>query len=112
MQDEIFGPILPVIEYDETQAIAIINQRPKPLALYLFSRDKIFRTEFCRKPHLAAFVSTTVLCRLLSHLYHLAALVIAALVAITVKLVLIPSPITKCVEQIFPARPQLAICSI
>jgi len=41
MQDEIFGPILPVIEYDElTQAIAIINQRPKPLALYLFSRDK------------------------------------------------------------------------
>jgi len=30
MQDEIFGPILPVIEYDElTQAIAIINQRPK-----------------------------------------------------------------------------------
>lgn len=41
MQDEIFGPILPVIEYgDLTEAIAIINQRPKPLALYLFSRDK------------------------------------------------------------------------
>lgn len=41
MQDEIFGPILPVIEYDDlTEAIAIINQRPKPLALYLFSRDK------------------------------------------------------------------------
>ncbi len=40
MQDEIFGPILPVLEYgDLSEAIAQINQRPKPLALYLFSRD-------------------------------------------------------------------------
>jgi len=37
MQDEIFGPILPVIEYDElTQAIAIINQRPKPRSVLIF----------------------------------------------------------------------------
>jgi acyl-CoA reductase-like NAD-dependent aldehyde dehydrogenase len=41
MQDEIFGPILPVLEYDELgDAIAQINARPKPLALYLFSKDK------------------------------------------------------------------------
>ncbi|MGB5593703.1 MAG: aldehyde dehydrogenase [Crocosphaera sp.] len=41
MQDEIFGPILPVLEYDELEeAIAFINERPKPLALYLFSKDK------------------------------------------------------------------------
>lgn len=41
MQEEIFGPILPVIEYtDITEAIASINSRPKPLALYLFSDDK------------------------------------------------------------------------
>ncbi|MEG5059769.1 aldehyde dehydrogenase [Microcoleus sp. A2-C5] len=41
MQDEIFGPILPVLEYDELgEAIAQINARPKPLALYLFSKDK------------------------------------------------------------------------
>lgn len=41
MQEEIFGPILPVLEYDKLdQAIAIINQKPKPLALYLFSNDK------------------------------------------------------------------------
>jgi aldehyde dehydrogenase (NAD+) len=41
MQDEIFGPLLPVIEYDDlTEAIAMINSRPKPLALYFFSRDK------------------------------------------------------------------------
>ncbi len=41
MQSEIFGPILPVIEYtDITEAIAIINSRPSPLALYLFSNNK------------------------------------------------------------------------
>lgn len=41
MQTEIFGPILPIIEYDDlSEAIAIINQKPKPLALYLFSQNK------------------------------------------------------------------------
>lgn len=41
MQDEIFGPILPVLEYDQLEeAIAAINQRPKPLALYLFSNNR------------------------------------------------------------------------
>lgn len=41
MEDEIFGPILPVLDYDEIEeAIAFINQRPKPLAIYLFSNDK------------------------------------------------------------------------
>jgi len=41
MQEEIFGPILPVIEYDNLDdAIRIVNERPKPLALYLFSRDR------------------------------------------------------------------------
>ncbi|MEG4988449.1 aldehyde dehydrogenase [Microcoleus sp. BR0-C5] len=41
MQDEIFGPILPVLEYDDFgEAIAQINARPKPLALYLFSKNK------------------------------------------------------------------------
>jgi aldehyde dehydrogenase (NAD+) len=40
MQDEIFGPILPVVEYGELEeAIALINARPKPLALYFFSND-------------------------------------------------------------------------
>jgi acyl-CoA reductase-like NAD-dependent aldehyde dehydrogenase len=40
MADEIFGPILPVLEYNNlNEAIAFVNQRPKPLALYLFSRN-------------------------------------------------------------------------
>lgn len=41
MQEEIFGPILPIIEYtDIAEAIALINSQPKPLALYFFSQNK------------------------------------------------------------------------
>ncbi len=41
MRDEIFGPILPVLEYDRlSDAIALVNERSKPLSLYFFSRDK------------------------------------------------------------------------
>ncbi len=41
MQDEIFGPLLPVIGYaDLEEAINYINLKPKPLALYLFTTDK------------------------------------------------------------------------
>ena len=40
MQEEIFGPILPVLTYRSLdEAIARIQARPKPLALYLFTRD-------------------------------------------------------------------------
>ncbi len=40
MQEEIFGPILPVATYDRLDdAIAYVNARPRPLALYLFSDD-------------------------------------------------------------------------
>lgn len=41
MQDEIFGPVLVVITVkDVAEAIGIVNSRPKPLALYVFSNDK------------------------------------------------------------------------
>ncbi|HIZ19688.1 MAG TPA: aldehyde dehydrogenase [Firmicutes bacterium] len=41
MQEEIFGPILPVIPYDSLdQAIDAVVSRPKPLALYLFTNDR------------------------------------------------------------------------
>lgn len=40
MQEEIFGPVLPIIEYDKIEdAIKFINERPKPLALYIFSKN-------------------------------------------------------------------------
>ncbi|MDP5134282.1 MAG: aldehyde dehydrogenase family protein [Paraglaciecola sp.] len=41
MQEEIFGPILVILTVDKIQqAIDIINDRPKPLALYLYTKDK------------------------------------------------------------------------
>ena len=41
MDDEIFGPILPVLTVSHVdEAISFINARPKPLALYIFSQDK------------------------------------------------------------------------
>ncbi|MBF0259587.1 MAG: coniferyl aldehyde dehydrogenase [Desulfamplus sp.] len=40
MQEEIFGPLLPVIAYDKPEdAIEFVNSRPKPLALYYFDYD-------------------------------------------------------------------------
>jgi coniferyl-aldehyde dehydrogenase len=40
MQDEIFGPLLPVKAYDQlSEVIAFINARPRPLALYYFGQD-------------------------------------------------------------------------
>jgi aldehyde dehydrogenase (NAD+) len=41
MKEEIFGPILPVIAVDSLdEAIRFVNGREKPLALYVFSRDR------------------------------------------------------------------------
>jgi len=40
MQEEIFGPILPIIEFDDLSwAIKMVKDRPKPLALYIFSSN-------------------------------------------------------------------------
>ncbi len=41
MQEEIFGPLLPVIPYERIEdAFAYVNQRPRPLALYYFGYDR------------------------------------------------------------------------
>ena len=43
MQDEIFGPILPILTYtDDTEIDNIISNYEKPLSLYIFSKDKGF----------------------------------------------------------------------
>uniref|UniRef100_A0A4W4HU21 Aldehyde dehydrogenase domain-containing protein n=1 Tax=Electrophorus electricus TaxID=8005 RepID=A0A4W4HU21_ELEEL len=41
MQEEIFGPVLPIVTAgDVNEVIRFINERPKPLALYVFSSNK------------------------------------------------------------------------
>jgi aldehyde dehydrogenase (NAD+)/coniferyl-aldehyde dehydrogenase len=40
MQEEIFGPVLPVVPYGSVdEAIAYVNARPRPLALYYFGAE-------------------------------------------------------------------------
>lgn len=44
MQEEIFGPLLPIVGYrDLNHAIALINARPRPLALYGFGKSEAWR---------------------------------------------------------------------
>ena len=44
LTEEIFGPILPILEFfDVLEAIERINSAAKPLALYVFSQDKVFQ---------------------------------------------------------------------
>ena len=41
MKEEIFGPILPILSIDRAaDAVELVNRRPKPLALYVFTEDK------------------------------------------------------------------------
>ncbi|PYG74101.1 MULTISPECIES: coniferyl aldehyde dehydrogenase [unclassified Pseudomonas] len=52
MQDEIFGPLLPLVPYDSLdQALAYINQRPRPLALYYFGYDRAGQERVLRHTH-------------------------------------------------------------
>jgi len=41
MQEEIFGPLLPVLEYEDIEdALSFVNSRPRPLSLYVFSEKR------------------------------------------------------------------------
>jgi aldehyde dehydrogenase (NAD+) len=43
MQQEIFGPILPILRYSSNEeALAIVHKNPTPLTLYMFSQKQEF----------------------------------------------------------------------
>ena len=47
MQEEIFGPVLPLLTFDKPQeAVEIIQKNPNPLAFYLFTKDKNMQRTF------------------------------------------------------------------
>ena len=50
MKEEVFGPILPVLEIDSAEAVITwVNERPAPLGLYIFAEDRRFhRTDIGR----------------------------------------------------------------
>lgn len=50
MQEEIFGPVLPVLTFDAIEeAEAFVRSRPHPLALYLFTENKAVKERFLRR---------------------------------------------------------------
>lgn len=52
MQDEIFGPLLPIVPYDDLdQALAYVNARPRPLALYYFGYNRAEQRHVLRHTH-------------------------------------------------------------
>jgi aldehyde dehydrogenase (NAD+) len=57
MMDEIFGPILPLMEYDEIDIpINYIKNNHKPLALYLFTKKSSIKTRLLNETSSGAFV--------------------------------------------------------
>ena len=50
MQQEIFGPILPILTYaDIDEVLEEINNRPKPLALYVFTESQEFANDILNR---------------------------------------------------------------
>lgn len=50
MKEEIFGPVLPVIDFEKFDEVyGIIEQNPKPLSTYIFTRNKKLIREFLRR---------------------------------------------------------------
>ncbi|HUJ13856.1 MAG TPA: aldehyde dehydrogenase family protein [Thermoanaerobaculia bacterium] len=67
MREEIFGPLLPVIGYrDIGEALKIINERERPLVMYLFSSDRAFVDRMLRETRAGA----TVINQTLIHFYQ------------------------------------------
>lgn len=62
MQHEIFGPILPIMEYEDIeQVIDFINRRPRPLALYYFDFDQARADYVAERTHSGHFGQNMVL---------------------------------------------------
>lgn len=70
MQEEIFGPILPIIALEHIdEAEPIVKSMPKPLALYLFTRDAELQERFVRHvPFGGGCINDTVMHLATSHM--------------------------------------------
>lgn len=52
MQEEIFGPVLPVVPYDNIDdVLTYISERERPLALYIYSFNKAFQQKVLKNSH-------------------------------------------------------------
>lgn len=68
MEDEIFGPILPIIAYSSLDdIIAKINKRPKPLSLYMFVNSKSVRRKIIREISFGGGAVNNTIMHIVSH---------------------------------------------
>ena len=68
MQDEIFGPILPVIGYDSLdEALYQVRRRPKPLACYMFSTREEYFSKICNQISFGGGCMNDVIMHLANH---------------------------------------------
>lgn len=68
MQEELFGPVLPVLTFDDVnEVIRYIQSHDKPLALYCFSNDKIFQNKLLTETSSGGLVFNQVLAHLANH---------------------------------------------
>ncbi|GMQ59318.1 aldehyde dehydrogenase [Vallitalea sediminicola] len=50
MKEEIFGPLIPILEFDKIKdVVSLLNEKPKPLALYYFSTNKYSINEVLKR---------------------------------------------------------------
>lgn len=70
MSEEIFGPVLPVIAYDHLEeALRFVEERPTPLALYLFTADRALARRVMRDvPFGGGCVNDTIMHLATSHM--------------------------------------------
>mgnify|MGYP002333541768 FL=1 len=62
MQEEIFGPVLPMLPFDDIgEAVALINDREKPLALYYFGPEKTGREVLLHTSSGGACINDTIM---------------------------------------------------
>ena len=55
MQEEIFGPVMPIKEYEDIdETISYVNSKPRPLALIILVKIKIPKIKFLIEPHLGS----------------------------------------------------------
>jgi aldehyde dehydrogenase (NAD+) len=68
MQEEIFGPILPLIRYQTIdEAISLINSMPKPLAIYVFTKRKAVEKTFSEKTSSGGLVFNDCMLQFMQH---------------------------------------------
>ncbi|VEU76927.1 aldehyde dehydrogenase family protein [Mycoplasmopsis columbina] len=68
MQEEIFAPLLPVIEYENIEDVLnYINHKEKPLSLYLFSKNKKIQKLVAKNTSSGSFVVNDILSQLTNH---------------------------------------------